>query len=157
MMRQDYILRLIAELRQFVGAMIGSGDPGRAGEALHAVLHAQEQLFHRPPAEFVGLGLEAQVELLGRGESALNATEKVATYAATLEQAARVYEATNRDQLALNSRQLALGALLVAAQRWPEQCDSLAAEITTFRSQLTDDVLNPLVRGLWDDWDANQA
>jgi hypothetical protein len=155
MMRQDYILRLISELRQFVGAMIGTGEPGRAGEALHAVLHAQERLFQRPPAEFLSLTLVQQVELLGRAESPAVAAEKVATYAATLEQAARVYEATNRDALAISSRQLAFGVLLTAAQRWPDQRAHLAEDITTLRHQLAAVELPPPVQELFEAWAVN--
>ena len=154
MIRQDYILRLISELRQFVGAMIGTGDPGRAGEALHAVLHAQERLFQCPPANFLGLTIDQQVEQLGRDESPETAVEKVATYAATLEQAARIYEATNRDQLAKNSRQIALGSLLIATNRWPEQRTLMADGITTLRQELAAVELHPHVQELLDTWAA---
>lgn len=155
MIRQDYILRLIAELRQFVSAMIGTGDSARAGEALHAVLHAQERLFQRPPAQFLGLTLDEQVELLGRMESPEAAMQKVATYAATLEQAARVYDATNRDDLSANSRQLALGVLLTAAQRWPELRDQVAEEIAKLRATVPDESLNPPMRELLREWDTH--
>ena len=82
--RQDYILRLIDELREFVNAMVRGGDPGQGAEALHAVLHAQQQLFQRPPAEFLSADLAQQIDLLARGESPAGAVEKVATYAAIL-------------------------------------------------------------------------
>ena len=147
-MRQDYILRLIAELRQFVAAMLGTGDPARAGEALHAVLHAQERLFQRPPAEFLALMIDEQVELLGRAESPAAALEKVITFAATLKLAAEVYDATNRDALAASSRQLALGALLTAAQRWPESGTDFLDQINRLKEQLPDELLNPTVREL---------
>lgn len=153
MMRQDYILRLIGELRQFVAAVLGTGDPARAGEALHAILHAQQRLFHLPPAQFLGLTPEQQVELLGRAEAPAHAVEKVATYAATLVEAARVYAATHRDTLAAGSRQLALTVLLTAAQRWPEQRDQLAAEVAQLRTALPEASLNPPVRELLRAWD----
>ena len=73
-LRQDYILRLIDELRQFVSAMLeGGGEPGRGEEALLAVLHAQQQLFQRQPAEFMGLSLAAQIDLLAHGEAPADA------------------------------------------------------------------------------------
>lgn len=154
MMRQDYILRLIGELRQFVGEVLGSGDPGRTGEALSAVLHAQQQLFHRLPEDFTGRSLDDQVDLLARGESAVAAVEKAATYAATLTEAARVYAAANRDALAQSSRQLALGVLLTAAQRWPEQRGLLVDEVTALRAQLPIESLLPPVAELLAAWDA---
>lgn len=153
MMRQDYILRLIGELRQFVATVLGSGDPARAGEALHAILHAQQRLFQVPPAEFLGLSLDQQVEHLGRAESPAHAVEKVATYAATLVEAARVYDATHRADLAAGSRQLALAVLLTAAQHWPEQHGQFAADVEHLRSTLPDESLNPPVRELLRAWD----
>lgn len=153
MMRQDYILRLIGELRQFVAAVLCSGDPARAGEALHAILHAQQRLFHAPPAQFLGLTLEQQLVLLGRAEAPAHAVEKAVTYAATLVEAARVYDATHRDDLAAGSRQLALTVLLTAAQRWPEQRDQLAADVAQLRAALPEASLNPPVRELLHAWD----
>lgn len=153
MMRQDYILRLIGELRQFVAAVLGSGDPARVGEALHAILHAQQRLFNAPPAQFLGLTLDQQLDLLGRAEAPAHAVEKAATYAATLVEAARVYDATHRDDLAAGSRQLALTVLLTAAQRWPEQRDQLAAEVAQLRTALPEASLNPPVRELLRAWD----
>lgn len=153
MMRQDYILRLIGELRQFVAAVLGSGDPARAGEALHAILHAQQRLFQVPPAQFLGLPLDQQMDLLGRAEAPAHAVEKAATYAATLIEAARVYDATHRDDLAASSRQLALAGLLTAAQRWPGQRDQLAAEVAQLRTALPAESLHPPVRELLRTWD----
>ncbi|MBW7893897.1 MAG: hypothetical protein H3C27_02185 [Opitutaceae bacterium] len=153
MMRQDYILRLIGELRQFVAAVLGSGDPARAGEALHAILHAQQRLFQVPTAQFLGLTLDQQLDLLGRAEAPAHAVEKAATYAATLIEAARVYDATHRDDLAAGSRQLALAVLLTAAQRWPGQRDQLAAEVAQLRTALPAESLHPPVRELLRTWD----
>ena len=154
-LRQDYILRLIDELRQFVSAMLeGGGEPGRGEEALLAVLHAQQQLFQRQPAEFMGLSLAAQIDLLAHGEAPVDAVEKVRTYALILEQAARVYEGGNRSSLAVNSRQLALCALLSATQRWPMQRAALASAIDSLRQQIDDEALNPPVRELLSAYDA---
>lgn len=119
MIRQDYLLRLITELREFVATVLGSGDPTRAREALHAIMQAQQRLFQSPPPQFLGLTLDAQIDLLTRAEAPLHAVEKVAIYAATLTEAARVYAAMRRDDLATASRQLAREARLVAAERWP--------------------------------------
>lgn len=153
MMRQDYILRLISDLRQFVAGVLGTGDPARASEVLHAIMHAQQRLFNVPPAQFLGLSLAEQVDLLTRAESPMHAVEKVATYAATLNEAARVYDTINRDDMAVSSRQLALGALLTAAQRWPDQRDDVADEIARLRAVLSDDSLNPVVLEMVRAWD----
>ena len=155
MMRQDYILRMISELRQFVAGVLGTGDPARASEALHAILHAQQRLFNEPPAQFLGLSLDEQIDRLTRAESPAHAIEKVVTYAATLNEAARVYAATNRDDMVVSSRLLALGALLTAAQRWPEQRNQVADEIARLRATLPDHLLNPPMREMVLAWDAH--
>ena len=152
--RQDYILRLIDELREFVNAMVRGGDPGQGAEALHAVLHAQQQLFQRPPAEFLSADLAQQIDLLARGESPAGAVEKVATYAAILEQAARVYDSLPRPTLALGSRQLALAALATAAVRWPAQRADLAAQLGALRATIPVEALNLPVRELLQAFDA---
>lgn len=157
MMRQDYILRLISELRQFVAGALGTGDRARASEALHAIMHAQQRLFHGPPEQFLGLTLDEQIDRLTRAESPAHAVERVATYAATLNEAARVYAALNRDDMAASSRQLALGALLTAAQRWPEQRHAMADDIAQLRLAIPDDSLNPPVRAMVRAWDTNSA
>jgi hypothetical protein len=154
-LRQDYILRLIDELRQFVSAMLeGGGTPGRMEEALLAVLHAQRQLFQRQPAEFMGLSLDAQLDLLVQGESPADAVEKVRTYALILEQAARIYDGGHRSALAANSRQLALCALLSAVQRWPVQRAGLCSAVESLRGQIQGTNLNPTVRELLSAYDA---
>lgn len=151
--RQDYILRLIDELRQFVGTMLQGGDPGRGEEALHAVLHAQQKLFQRPPAEFLGLDLDRQLDLLAKGESPEGAAEKAATYAVILAEAARIYDGTNRPSLAFSSRQLALSVVLTAARRWPAQRTLFAESVDSLRARLPAADLHPPVRELLADWD----
>lgn len=153
MIRQDYILRLISDLRQFVASVLGTGDPARANEALHAILHAQQRLFRVPPSEFHGLTLDEQIDLLARAEAPAYAVEKIATYAATLSEAARVYESINRDDMAASSRQLALGVLLTAASRWPEHRHQVANEIAQLRTILPVESLNPPVREMMHAWD----
>ncbi len=154
MQRQDYILRMIGELRQFVRGALGAGGSTGAKEALHAVMHAQQQLFQQPVAEVLALSLHEQIEQLGRGHTTDIAAEKVITYAAILGQAALVYDGTSQPDLALGSRQLALGALLTAAIRWPEIGAELAGEIEVLRKQLSDEELNAPVQEMLREWDA---
>ena len=144
---------MIGELRQFVRAALGAGGAPGAKEALHAVMHAQQQLFQRPVAEVMGLSLFEQIDLLGLGYTPDVAAEKVSTYAAILEQAALVYDGTSQPDLALGSRQLALGALLTAANRWPETASMLEAEITALRRQLSEEELNAPVQEMLHGWD----
>ncbi|MBX3750800.1 MAG: hypothetical protein KF897_11995 [Opitutaceae bacterium] len=117
--RQDYLLRLIEELGRFVREALRSGEPQRAEAALPALVQAQERLFARPAAQFVGLTPEAQVDLLAFAESPATAQEKCATYAAILDYAAELYEPAGRPALALASREWANTVRAIAATRWP--------------------------------------
>lgn len=148
--RQDYILRLIDELREFVNAILQGGHPERGKEALHAVVHAQQQLFQRPPAEFLGHDLTGQIDLLARGESPAGAAEKVATYAEILVEAARAYDGLQRSPLTASSRQLALAVLLEGALRWPDQREVFEAPMAGLLAEIPIADLNPPVREMLD-------
>lgn len=152
--RQDYLLRMTEELREFVNAILQAANPGRGAEALHAVVHAQQQLFQRPPAEFIGRDLAGQIDLLARGESAVGAAEKTATYAEILREAARVYEGLQRSAQATSSRVLALAVLLEGAMRWPDQRHYFATPITELRAQIPAEAVNPLVQEMLAAFDA---
>ena len=146
--RQDYILRLIRELGQMVSAAVASGDPGKEAQALHGVMHAQQQLFNQTAQDILSLTLDEQIEVLSRGESPDAAVEKIATYAAILEQAARVYANTNRPLLATNSRLLSLSALLTTVVRWPDQRGIVEQSIDDLTNKLEEGDLTPPVREL---------
>lgn len=153
--RQDYILRLISELGQMVSAAIASGDPGKDAQALHGVMHAQQQLFNETSKDILALTLDEQIELLSRGESPEAAVEKIATYSAILEQAARVYVNTNRLSLATNSRLLALSALLTTVVRWPDQRGIVEQPINDLSNKLEEEDLTPPVRELLEHYAAS--
>ncbi len=148
MLRQDYIMRLISELGQFVRAAITSGDPGKETEALQAVIHAQQQLFQESPQIALARSLEEQIDHLARGETPSGAADRVIDYAKILEQAARIYDHINKESLGLNSRILGLSALLIAATRWPEQHTKIAPEIDHFCSSVTTEALPPPMQEL---------
>lgn len=154
--RQDFMLRLTDELRRYVEAILGTNRPGRGAEAMHAVLHAQQQLFQRPPAEFLGLAPDAQLDLLTRGEPPAGAAEKASTYVVILQEAARIYEVVGRPPLATGSRQLALQIALVAAARWPEQRKTFAPQVAELRAALPAEAPPPL-RELLAAWDAAET
>src|SRR5689334_10930334 len=59
--RQDYILRQIDLLRQFVKRVVHKRPDPELDEALLLAMHLQEKLFPLPPAEFLRLDLAAQI------------------------------------------------------------------------------------------------
>lgn len=155
--RQDYLLRMITDLGQFVRAAVSSGEPGRQSEALQAVMHAQRQLFQEPPEVFLSLTLDEQIDHLSRGETPAGAIERINAYAEILDQAARVYEQGAKIALAQSSRHLGLSALLTAAIRWPEQRETLAPVIARMREPLSAEAYPPPLRELVDDYDGVQV
>lgn len=123
--KQDYILRQIELLRQFVSRVIGSGNGDGLEQALQETLHLQEKLFAMPPAEFLRQTVDGQVATLQRGESKAAGQAKCVAYAALLQETSRLYQFRGRDDLAAGARQLALHVALQVAL--DEPADPVAA------------------------------
>lgn len=157
MQRQNYIMRLISELGQFVRGAVASGEPGKVVEALQAVLHAQRQLFQESPEIALSRSLDEQIDHLSRGETPEGAAERVGDYSEILEQAARIYDHVGKESLAQSSRILGLGALLTAAVRWPEQTAQLAPKINRFRERVKSEDMSPPLQELWQQYDSVQV
>jgi hypothetical protein len=68
--KQDYLLRLLEELGQFVAEITRLRNGGSHDAALLTVLQAQERLFARPAQEFIARPVEEQVALLVIAETA---------------------------------------------------------------------------------------
>ena len=113
--RQDYILRQIDLLRQFVARLAGRRPDLELEEALLLSFHLQEKLFPLPPAEFLRLALPDQIAALRRSESAADARDKCLAYASLLAETAVLYDYKGRDDLAAGARQMALYAALSLA------------------------------------------
>lgn len=113
--RQDYILRQLDLLRQFIARLASRRNERELAEALLLAFHLQEKLFPVPPAEFLRLDLADQIAALRRKESPAAAHDKILTYAALLTETAGLYELKGRGDLADGSRQMALYAALCAA------------------------------------------
>lgn len=113
--RQDYILRQIELLRQFVARLARKRSDLELEEALLLSFHLQGKLFPLPPAEFLRLDLAAQIEALRRHEAPAVAREKCLAYATLLAETATLYDFKSRDDLAAGARQMALYAALCAS------------------------------------------
>ena len=148
MLRQDYIMRMISELGQFVRAAVASGEPGKEAEALQAVIHAQRQLFQESPEVVLAKSLDEQIDHLAKGETPAAAAERVGDYSEILAQAALIYAHAGKKSLGQSSRILGLSALLTAVIRWPEQRASLAPKINRFRELVTAKDLPPPLQEL---------
>lgn len=110
--RQDYILRQIDLLRQFVKRIVGKRPDPELEEGLLQAFHLQEKLFPVPPAQFLALGLAEQIELLRRNESRQAGNDNCRAYAGLLAETAKLYEHKGQADLAAGARQMALYAAL---------------------------------------------
>ena len=108
--RQDYILRQIDLLRQFVKRVVHKRPDPELDEALLLAFHLQEKLFPLPPAEFLRLELAAQIARLRSNESRADGNARCTAYAALLAETARLYAHKGEPDLAAGARQMGLYA-----------------------------------------------
>ena len=155
--RQDYLLRLIEQLRQFVAQALALRQAGKLDEALMALAHAQEKLFVRPAGEFRHLPIVDQLRLLKLGESTNMGREKCVAYATILEQAGLVFQGKNQDSLANSAFQLALHVLLLVAEEPGTVTPELQRALATLRERLSAEELNAPTRELLARYEGSSA
>jgi hypothetical protein len=144
--REDYLLRLIEELREFVAQAVALRDTGRLNQALMTVVTAQEKLFARPAAEFAPLGIDEQLRLLLIDESADTGRGKCLAYASILHEAGNVYQARGREDLSASAFQLALYVTLSVALGDDAKAGELRQPIEALRARLKADSIQGPVR-----------
>lgn len=144
--RQDYLLRQMELLRQFMARLAHDHRPAEVEQALQLSLTLQEKLMPLPAADFLQLDAAAQLAALSRHEQPEDAAEKCLTYAELLVHTAGLYDLRGRDDLALGARQLALHIATLAAL---EHGDAAAREnVALLRLLVPDENLHPPVREL---------
>jgi hypothetical protein len=122
-LRDDYILRYLALVRQAITQAVKLRQAGQPDHALRVLLQAQENLFARPIAAFAGFTVDEQLAFLAAGESAANAREKRLAYAALLREAGFVYLERERHELAESAFQLALHVMLTVIVEQPDAAE----------------------------------
>jgi hypothetical protein len=149
--KQDYILRMIEELGQFLAEATKLRDRGHYDAALLTVLQAQERLFARPAQEFIARPVEDQVTLLVIGDTVPNGREKCLAYARLLTEAGVTYQAREQIALALGAYRFALQVLLLAQERLPGlDASRLKERFGALLDQLPEDDLKNEVQALLD-------
>jgi hypothetical protein len=113
--RQDYILREIDLLRQFVARLAGARDGATLEQALQLALNLQEKLFGMPAVDFLQKPVDGQVAALLANESKAAGEAKCLAYAQLLQHTAQLYEFRGRGDLAAGANQLALQVVLHVA------------------------------------------
>lgn len=150
--RQDYLLKQIELLRQFVARLVRDCQPAQSDEALQLAFNLQERLFPVPVAEFLDLTALEQFHALAHHALPDDANERCLTYVELLVHTATIYELRGRDDLANGARQLALHLALLTAQRYPS---SEAGRIVgLLRGMLEPNELHAPVRQLLKEFDA---
>lgn len=146
--REDYIIRLIQELRHFVTRVMRLRDSGSMDEALLAVVHAREKLFGRPSSDFANLPIDEQLGLLDEGEPSATADAKCIAYATILKEAGQVYEIRSERDMAISAFQLALYITLVVAIRAPTGPGELRSHVDDLLTRVPEDQLYAPIKAL---------
>jgi len=115
--RDDYLLRLLAQLRELLARLVRLRLAGGYDEALQLLMEAQERLFGRPVAEVAARPLEDQIAVLAKDVPAAVAAEKCALYADLLREASAIFRARGAVDLAPAALTLAAQVVLTAVGR----------------------------------------
>jgi len=153
-LQQDYILRQIELLRQFVARIVSGGGTGHE-QALQQAMHLQEKLFAMPAAEFLRQPVDSQIELLRAGEPVAAASQKCLTYARLLQEMARLYRHRGQDDLADGASQLALHVALHTALTGPDGRNETRALVREVLAALDPATLHAPTRELLDRYAAS--
>jgi len=144
-LRKDYILTQIDLLRQFIARLSNKREQTGLDEALQLAFHLQEKLFPLPPAEFLRLEVDRQIEELMKGASKGDGQEKCLTYAQLLKETATLYQFRGRDDLAAGARQLALHVALSIALDQPSSPEPVYALVDELQGAVDRENLHPPV------------
>jgi hypothetical protein len=143
--REDYLLRLIDELREFVARAVALRDASKLQQALMTVVQAQEKLFARPAAQFAALSLDEQLRLVALDDPPAMARAKKLAYADILREAGKIYEARLQPDLAISACQLALQVTLTVALEDPAQAGELRPAIAELLPHVPEERRSPPV------------
>jgi hypothetical protein len=146
--REDYILRYLALLRQAIAQMLKLRTARRYTEALDLALQAQEKLFARTTAELSALSLDELLRLLRLDETRETADEKVLAYASLLRETGLVYAAMDRAESAASCFQLALHVMLTVVVGQQAPSDEVRASLRDLLARIPPDQLHDPVKEL---------
>jgi len=110
--QEDYILRLIAMLGEFLRQVTDLRAAGKHEQAMVVLMQAQEKLFGGPFPEIAALSLDEQLQRLSAGFSAKEARERQIGYALLLKEAGICYAYRGNAELAAGAFKMALHIVL---------------------------------------------
>jgi len=146
--RDDYILRYLELIRQFLAQVVKLRDGGNLDQALRVLFQAQEKLFARPASEFITRSLDEQLQLLTIGESNENARAKRIGYALLLREAGLIYLQRDRADLGESAFQLALQIMLIVSVEAPKETEEHRPMLQDLLSRVKPEQLHPPVKEL---------
>lgn len=142
LVREDYIVRQIAMLRELLAHVLRLRDHGQMEQAIGALMQAQEKLFERPLSEVLVLPLDGQLELLTRGFSAADARQRRILYAGFLKEAGLCFTRTNRKDLAAGAFKSALYVALKEVANDPARDEELVGMARGLLAEILPEELN---------------
>jgi hypothetical protein len=122
---EDYFMRHVELLRQFLAQAIKLRSDGQADKAMMVLMQAQEKLFELPIAEVSGLNLDEQLQRLAKDLPAPQARERQLGYALLLKEAGLCFADRDRPEVAANAFKTALHILLRIASEGETAPDSV--------------------------------
>lgn len=124
--RRDYILSIIEQIAQLLAQVVFNRQAGRPQAALQTIMQACERLFGMEGAQLFQFTPDQHFAMLVENEAPENARAKVLIYAALNVEAAHVYTAMGKPEVARLSLTNALRLTLRARQTYG------AAELPAF-------------------------
>lgn len=147
--RRDYILTLIDQLGELLAQAIAKRKKtpltgtAQAHQALQLVIQSCERLFSLEAHRLFQFTPDQHVAMLADGEAPEIARDKILLYAALCVEAAEIYTALGKPELAQNSRLNALRLTLRAHTEFPEGVLPLfALEPNTLLASLSETTLD---------------
>ena len=107
-MREDYIIRHIQMVGQFIAQMLMARKAGREDQAIQIGMQTMEQLFGLRMDAISALSLDAQLEHLAKGLPAKEARDRQFAYALLLKEVGQSYLERSRPEVAVASCKAAL-------------------------------------------------
>ncbi len=120
---EDYVLKLIKQLRQFLAEIAALRTVGRFSEAELSLIQSQQRLFGLPWSEIGRRTPHEQFLLLTRGELPSHAREKCLLQVQHMLEYGRLYWSRDERALAVGAWRFASILLELAGQSFPETQD----------------------------------
>ncbi len=146
--REDFIVRQIAMLRQLLAHVFRLRTAGEPDQAVTVLMQAQEKLFGRPLSEVLDVSLDEQLDLLASGHSAADARQRRIMYAHLLKEAGLCYTRADRKDLAAGAFKSALYVVLKEVESEPTRDEELIGMARGLLAEILPEELDEPIKAL---------